>query len=123
MPVTVREPISLSDEVSVTPVFQPSQLSSDFSPNQQLTYISQLFKSYCSLYSGISLPDDFLQLSVSAMEHLKSCSRSNILYGLAKTVGTMRPDQSDSLMPAKRMPMGLVEHVVNFFGCSSIHQV
>lgn len=57
------------------------------------------------------------------MEHLKSCRRSNVLYGLAKAVGTMRGDESDSLMPARRMPMGLVEHIINFFCSSSLYKV
>ena len=51
------------------------------------------------------------------MEHLKSCSRSNVIYNLAKALGKMRDDHSDSLLPTKRIPMGLVEHCVNF--CSS----
>ena len=48
-----------------------------------------------------------------AVEHLKSCGRSNVLYNMAKAIGTMREDQGDSLLPAKRMPMGLIEHCVN----------
>ena len=60
----------------------------------------------------IDPPDDFLSLAVSAMEHLRSCGeRSNVVY---KVLGTMRDDQSDSLLPARRMPMGLIEHCVNF---------
>ena len=34
----------------------------------------------------------------------------------------MREDLSDSVLPAKRMPMGLIEHCVNFF-CSTRQQV
>ena len=57
------------------------------------------------------------------MEHLKACGRSNVLYNLAKVLGTKREDNSDTLLPAKRMPMmGLIEHCVNFF-CSSQQQV
>ena len=35
----------------------------------------------------------------------------------------MRPDGTDSRFPVKRMPMGLLEHMVNFFNASSIQQV
>ena len=52
-----------------------------------------------------------------------SCGRSNVLYNLAKALGTMRDDQTDSLLPVKRMPMGLIEHCVNFFCCSHSEQV
>ena len=38
-------------------------------------------------------------------------------------LGTKRKDQTDSLLPSKRMPMGLIEHCVNFFCSSSIHEV
>ena len=49
------------------------------------------------------------------MEHLKLCRRSKVLHNLAKALGTKREDHSDTLLPAKRMPMGLIEHCVNFF--------
>ena len=52
----------------------------------------------------------FLELAAAAMQHLKSCGRANVLYNLAKAIGTMRDDLSDSLLPANRMPMGLIEH-------------
>ena len=68
-------------------------------------------------------PDDFLKLALLAMEHLKSCGRSNVIYNLAKALGTMRDDQTDSLLPAKGMPMGLVEHCVNFCCCAHSDQV
>ena len=88
----------------------------------QLPMISDLYKSYIISNSSVTFPNDFLELALSAMEHLKSCGRSNVLYNLAKALGTLRTDHSDPLLPAKRMPMGLIEHSVNFF-CSTKHQV
>ena len=41
-----------------------------------------------------------------------------VCYSLVKALGTMRPDNSDSLMPVKHMPMGLIEYTVNFFTAS-----
>lgn len=70
-----------------------------------------------------SFPSDFLYLAVQAMDHLKASGRSNVLYSLAKALGTMRPDGSDSLMPAKVMPMGLIEYTVNFFIATSVQKV
>ena len=69
------------------------------------------------------IPSDFLQLCLHAMAHLKQCDRTNVIYLLAKALGTMRSDQSDSLLPAKRMPMGLIEYIVQFFTSSSAKQV
>ena len=68
-------------------------------------------------------PDDFLELSVNAMAHLHDCQCSNVVYLLSKARGTMRPDSSDSLLPAKRMPMGLIEYSVNFFTSHHINEV
>ena len=96
-------------------------------PSQQLSILSQLF----SLISQMSVPSDFLELTNHGMHHLKEHGRSNLIYQLARCVGTMRADGSDSLLPVKRMPTGLIEYVVNFFNagvgtkvCESIlHQV
>ena len=80
-------------------------------PNQQLQILSQLF----SLISQMSVPSDFLELANHGMHHLKEHGRSNLIYQLARCVGTMRADGSDSLLPVKRMPTGLIEYAVNFF--------
>ena len=69
------------------------------------------------------MQDDFLQLAISVMEQLQSSGRYNVVYRLSKVIGTKRKDQSDSLLPTKRMPMGLIEHCVNFFAASSIKEV
>ena len=68
-------------------------------------------------------PSDFLELVVRAMLHLQHNACSNVFYLLVKALGTMRPDQSDSLLPVKGMPMGLVEYIVQFFTASSTQQV
>ena len=36
----------------------------------------------------------------------------HLVYALAIGLGTLRPDGSDSLIPTKRMPMGLLEYAV-----------
>ena len=86
--------------------------------------LSQLFVMFLKQSTIVrNLPSDFLELAVKGMIHLKKCGRSNIIYVLAKALGTMRPDQSDSLLPAKRMPMGLVEYIVMYFNAKSTPQV
>ena len=69
------------------------------------------------------MPTDFLELAASAAQHVHQCQRSNVIYNLTKALGTMRHDASDSLLPAKRMPMGLIEYAVGFFTASSIQKV
>ena len=89
---------------------------------EQLQQICTLFHRYTSC-SGIAIPRDFLPLCLKAFAHLKASGRTNVLYNMSKCLGTMRTDNSDSLLPAKRMPMGLLEHTVNFFTSSSVQQV
>jgi len=57
------------------------------------------------------------------MEHLQACGRSNLIHLLAKSLGTLRLDGSNSLLPAKRMPESLIEYCVNFCNASSGQQV
>ena len=101
-----------NSEVKIVPEVQHSL---ETMPSQKLCIISSLFKSHIASNLSVNVPDDFLELAAAAMQHLKSCGRANVLYNLAKPIGTMRDDLSDPLLPAKRMPMGLIEHCVNFF--------
>lgn len=63
----------------------------------------------------MSVPEDFLALVADGMEQLKNAERSNMLYSLAKGLGTSRLDGSDSLFPCRQVVAGLVEHCVYFF--------
>ena len=90
------------------------------SAHQQCSVLSKLFSRFLKRNSPIgSLPDDFLELALKGMVHLSGCGRSNVIYLLVKALGTMRTDESDSLLPAKRMPMGQIEYAVMFFTSSS----
>ena len=88
----------------------------------RLEIISEMFGAYAHS-QGVSVSNDFLQLLLQAAHHLKNCNRINVVYGLAKVIGTMRLDKTDSLMPAKRMPMGLVEYLVQFFSAKNLTKV
>ena len=70
-----------------------------------------------------SVPDDFIKLSLRAMERLKLLGRENTIYGLVRGLGIMREDGSDSRLPAMKMPMGLLEYVVSFYQSESINKV
>jgi len=65
-------------------------------PEVQLRFVSEVFAAYC-LRQNVSVPQDFLQVSVKGMTQLQITKRSNILYALAKGLGTQRLDGSDSL--------------------------
>ena len=99
-----------------------NELIKQYSDATQLEIISDMLCSYA--YSqGVIVPKDFLELFLHASLHLKACNRTNVVYGLAKAVGILREDGTDSLMPARRMPMGLVEYLVNFFTANNLSKV
>ena len=93
------------------------------SDEELMRVVSHLFQQLALTKYGVHIPADFLQLSLIAVRHLNQCGRSNVVYGVAKAIGTMRPDESDSRLPARRMPMGLLEYMVNFFNSNTYLKV
>ena len=91
-------------------------------PEDHLTFVSEIFTAYCSR-QNVTVPQDFILLVVKGMIQLHATGRSNILYSLAKGLGSQRSDGSDSLFPCKQLVAGIVEHCINFFAASSIGQV
>lgn len=89
----------------------------------QLDLLSRLFSSYASRELKLSVPDDFVALAAKAMVQLKDNNHSNVLYNIAKVIGTIREDGSDSRFPIKRMPMGLVEYIASFFAADNLQSV
>ena len=87
--------------------------------DQQLKVISVVFQKLAGSTYGVEIDGDFLELALQASKHLQECGRSNVLCGLARAIGTLRLDGSDSRLLAKRMPMGLLEHTANFFNSDS----
>ena len=65
---------------------------------------------------NVHIRSDFLRLTIDASEHLL---KYNDVYRVAKAIGTKRTDKSDCRFPAKRMPVGLLEHMVNFYNADS----
>ena len=91
------------------------------SPLDQMELITSLYQHHVSMHhSGLHVPPNFLELSLKAMSQLKKSGRSNILFGLAKGLGLQRDDGSGSLIPTNRMPMGLLEYVINFYQSSKV---
>ena len=77
----------------------------------------------CCAAKGIVVPSDFGALLLHAMEYLHKNERSNVFYSLAKGIGIMRDDGSDSRFPVKRMPFGLLEYMAKFFSSDTFQQV
>ena len=91
--------------------------------HQQKAVLSNLFNLFVQASTELACVPNFIEFTVNGMNHLKTCGRSNVIYLLAKSLGTLRPDESDSLLPAKRMPMSLIEYSVNFFNATSVQEV
>ena len=102
---------------------QCSTLFSNLDPSDQLVLLSSLLQCYCLRSINYSVPTDFLQLLMKSMKHLQDSGRSNIFYQLAKAYGNMRPDGSDSVLPAHRMPIGLIEYCSIFYSTTGTYQV
>ncbi|XP_065891566.1 uncharacterized protein [Dysidea avara] len=57
------------------------------------------------------------------MVQLKANGRGNVLYNLAKGIGTLREDGQESRFPIKRMPMGLIEYSADFFAADNLQSI
>ena len=66
---------------------------------------------------------DFPSLSIHVMDWLQKNNKTNILYNLAYGLATQRPNGSDSRLPVKRMPFGLLEYNINFFAANTVEAV
>ena len=132
-PMTTENAVNSSDACTQTDACNTTPVDNDVGtclqilralPNEELlTIISSLFKDLANAKYGVQITSDYLYLSICATMHLNQSGRSNLLYGLAKAMGTMRSDGSDSRLPAKRMPTGLIAHIVAFFNADSYHKV
>lgn len=91
---------------------------------EQVSAINQVLQIVAARsFPVVAVPDDFLRLCLKAMERLKEVGRFNVVYGLVRGLGTMREDNSDSRLPALRMPMGLLEYAISFYSANTINQV
>ncbi len=86
---------------------------------EQLEALSQMFRDFGQLI----IPSDFLELTRKAVHNLKEEGRANLIYMLARCRSTKRVDGSDTLLPVKRMPTGLIEYVVTFFNAENLQTV
>lgn len=119
-----QEEMSTQTELSLLqPANRVLELLQATSKEEQLQVISHLFCKITQVHYGVCISPDFLQLSLSASKHLQQNKRTNVVYGLAKAIGRMSPNGTDSRLPVKRMPMGLLEFMVNFFNADTYNEV
>ena len=115
--------LSVAPQTVQEAVTSTRHVLSSLDATKQLQVLSSLYQSYALNYEELLIPMDYLPLSIKAMMNLRNAGRSNVLYNCAKAVGTTRPDGSDTLLPVKRLRMGLLEHCVTFFTATSIGEV
>ena len=91
--------------------------------SKQLEFLSKMFSEYMLVAFYIIVPEDFLSYTAKAMSQLRHNQRTNVMYNLAKGLGTQRADGSDSRFPMKCMPLGLIEYAADFFANDNVQQV
>ena len=89
--------------------------------NEQVSLLQTLFDNCCA--GRIPCAKDYIQHSISGMQHLHSNHKRNVLAGAARAFGVLRPDGSDSLFPTSRMPFGMLDYTISFFNASSRNEV
>ena len=89
--------------------------------SEQVSLLQTLFDNCCA--GRFPFAKDYIQHSVSGMEHLHSNHKRNVLAGAARAFGVLRPDGSDSLFPTSRMPFGMLDYTISFFNASSRNEV
>ena len=115
--------VDVGTEVNFAPTLSMAvAVIEELSPSQQVVLLSDLFQKVCRTYDEC-IGSDFLELIVKASRHLMQCGRSNVIYKLARAIGTMRLDNTDSRLPAKRMPMGMLEYIANFYDAENYRTV
>ena len=122
-----EEGVSSSEALHLSPVpvividaMQELMTTFDRLPSeQQLTFLSETFSIFAESHSDLTIPSNYLHLSLEGMKRLKESKRVNVLYELAKGLGIVRPDGSDSVFPTRRMPMGLLQYMVLFFNAGA----
>ena len=91
--------------------------------DDQINVLSKLYSVYMLNNCNIDVPEDFISYASNAMSRLRHSRRTNVLYNLAKGIGTLQEDNSDSRLPTKCMPMGLIEYTASFFPNDDLHKV
>ena len=69
------------------------------------------------------VPSDFVDLCCKGIHVLNKNGKDNILYYLAKGLGTPRADESGPRLPIDRMPFGLLSYNIRYFALDAVNKV
>ncbi len=69
------------------------------------------------------IPSDFVELCCKAFKELLDSGKDNIVYHLAKGLGTKRTDGSGPRLPTDRMPFGLLSYNIRYFSSDSVNNL
>jgi len=117
-PVNVCDSTQTEDDGPSTIAYLFGKLSAAV----KLQVLSTLLSTYMASEVCVSVPDDFLSHAANAMVNLSNSRRTNVLYNLAKGIGSLRVDGTPRF-PTDHMPMGLIEYMASFYACDDINQV
>ena len=70
--------------------------------HEQLKTISEVFHVYVLVNHSVNIPEDFLVVASQAMAQLKCHNCSNVLYNIAKSMGTLQPESDNQYPPMTR---------------------
>ena len=86
-----------------------------------------LFWQYLSALYGDEIkkfvPSDFVDLCCKGIHVLNKNGKDNILYYLAKGLGTPQADESGPRLPIDRMPFGLLSYNICYFALDAVNKV
>ena len=69
------------------------------------------------------VPSDFVDLCCKGIHVLYQNEKDNILYYLAKGLGTSRADGTGPRLPIDRMPFGLLSYNIRYFALDYVNKV
>jgi len=85
---TANQTTSSSAQTNPVDVSLVMEILSQLPEEARLPLLSELVSMVVSILFKLSVPDDFLCLSASAMVQLSSGGHTNVLYNLAKGMGS-----------------------------------
>ena len=96
-----------------------SKLREDFI---QKLLLSHLQVEFGSEYKSF-VPSDFVRLCCTALKTLHENGKQNIIYHLARGLGTQRADGSGPRLPIDRMPFGLLSYNIQYFSSDTVNNL
>lgn len=94
-----------------------------FTTTKKQEIADSLFSSIATDLKLDSNPHGFVTLSLAAMNRLQQNGKNNLVFKFSQAIAGTRSDAKTPLIELNRMPFGLIEYAIEFFTCTSVHQV